>query len=36
MEKVYNSSSSSGKADFGWLNANYSFSFTNYTIPWAL
>ncbi len=32
MEKVYNSSSSSGIANFGWLNANYSFSITNYTI----
>jgi hypothetical protein len=31
MEKVYNSSSLSGKANFGWLNANYSFSFTNCT-----
>lgn len=27
MGKVYNSSSSSGKTNFGWLNANYSFSF---------
>jgi hypothetical protein len=31
MGKVYNSYSSSGIANFGWLNANYSFSYTNYT-----
>ena len=31
MGKVYNSSSLSGKANFGWLNTNYSFSFTNCT-----
>jgi hypothetical protein len=31
MEKVYNSSSSRGIANLGWLNTNYSFNDTNYT-----
>jgi hypothetical protein len=31
MEKVYKSSTSNGKTNFDWLNANYSFSFTNYS-----
>jgi hypothetical protein len=36
MEKVYFSTDLSGIANLGWLNANYSFSFTNYTVPRAL
>lgn len=30
MEKVFNSSGSGGKANFGWLNTNYSFHYVNY------
>lgn len=33
MDKVLHPASSRGKANFGWLNANYSFSFANYFNP---
>ena len=33
MKKVLHPSDSRGKADFGWLKANYSFSFANYFNP---
>lgn len=33
MEKVFHPADSRGKADFGWLNANYSFSFANFFDP---
>ncbi len=36
MDKVYFSTDSSGIANLDWLNANYSFSFTNNTVPRAL
>lgn len=33
MEKVFHPANSRGKADFGWLKANYSFSFANFFDP---
>ncbi|MCM8570783.1 pirin family protein [Gramella jeungdoensis] len=33
MEKVIHPANSRGKANFGWLNANYSFSFANFFNP---
>lgn len=33
MEKIFHPASSRGTANFGWLNANYSFSFANYFDP---
>ncbi|TBW28988.1 pirin family protein [Gramella sp. KN1008] len=33
MEKVIHPADSRGTANFGWLNANYSFSFANYFNP---
>ncbi len=33
MEKVFHPADSRGKAQFGWLNANYSFSFANFFDP---
>ena len=33
MEKVLHPATSRGTANFGWLNANYSFSFANYFDP---
>jgi len=33
MKKVLHRESTRGKADFGWLQANYSFSFANYYDP---
>lgn len=33
MDKVLHPAASRGKANFGWLNANYSFSFANYFNP---
>jgi quercetin 2,3-dioxygenase len=33
MEKVIHPADSRGNADYGWLNANYSFSFANYFDP---
>ncbi|PTX43309.1 hypothetical protein C8P64_1836 [Christiangramia gaetbulicola] len=33
MEKVFHPADSRGKANYGWLNANYSFSFANFFDP---
>lgn len=33
MKKILHPSSTRGKADYGWLKANYSFSFANYFDP---
>ena len=33
MEKVFHSADSSGHANLGWLDANYSFSFASYFNP---
>lgn len=33
MEKIFHPANSRGTANFGWLNANYSFSFANYFDP---
>ena len=33
MKKVHHPSQTRGKADFGWLKANYSFSFASYFNP---
>ncbi|MBT8319304.1 MAG: pirin family protein [Gramella sp.] len=33
MEKVFHPANSRGKANYGWLNANYSFSFANFFDP---
>ncbi|TRO66669.1 pirin family protein [Christiangramia sabulilitoris] len=33
MEKVFHPASSRGTSNYGWLNANYSFSFANYFDP---
>lgn len=33
MKKILHPSSTRGKADYGWLKANYSFSFSNYFDP---
>ncbi len=33
MEKVFHPANSRGKANYGWLNANFSFSFANYFDP---
>lgn len=33
MEKVFHPAVSRGKANYGWLNANYSFSFANFFDP---
>ncbi len=33
MDKIFHPASSRGTANYGWLNANYSFSFANYFNP---
>ena len=33
MKQVFHPASSRGSANFGWLKANYSFSFANYFNP---
>lgn len=33
MDKIFHPANSRGTANFGWLNANYSFSFANYFDP---
>lgn len=33
MEKIFHPADARGKANFGWLNANYSFSFANFFDP---
>ena len=33
MKKVFHASKDRGEANYGWLKAKYSFSFSNYTNP---